>query len=54
MITKRWTNVDPDVSRLLASEWRKGIRVAEIAIAASKDICQPESKATVTIYEEYW
>jgi len=39
-------NVDPDVSSGPATEWCKGIRIVEIATAASKDVWQPEPKAS--------
>lgn len=46
--------VDPDVRSILASKGCKAIRVMEFAIAASKDIWQPEPEATIMVYEKYW
>ena len=55
LVIKRFTHVNPDLGGILAPKWRKAIRVIEFTIAAMKNICQPESKATIsTVHEEYW
>jgi len=52
VLAEKCTHIDPDLHRRSASEWCKAIRVLEIAIAASKNIWQPEPKATVVVDEE--